>query len=64
MVMKPASDYPQAAHVSLADRAAFCLCSGESGVGDWTKGCIAVTDDEIEEIDALAPNGTLVEIRP
>ena len=31
---------------------------------DWTKGCIAVTDDEIEEIDLLAPNGTLVEIRP
>jgi L,D-peptidoglycan transpeptidase YkuD (ErfK/YbiS/YcfS/YnhG family) len=31
---------------------------------DWTKGCIAVTDEEIEEIDKLAPNGTLVEIRP
>jgi tetratricopeptide (TPR) repeat protein len=34
-----------------------------SGV-DWTKGCIAVTDQEIEEIDNLAPNGTIVEIRP
>jgi tetratricopeptide (TPR) repeat protein len=34
-----------------------------SGV-DWTKGCIAVTDQEIEEIDKLAPNGTIVEIRP
>jgi len=34
-----------------------------SGV-DWTKGCIAVTDQEIEEIDRLAPNGTVVEIRP
>lgn len=34
-----------------------------SGV-DWTKGCIAVTDREIEEIDKLAPNGTIVEIRP
>lgn len=32
--------------------------------GDWTKGCIAVTDEEIEEIDKLAPNGTIVEIRP
>ena len=32
--------------------------------GDWTKGCIAVTDQEIEEIDKLAPNGTIVEIRP
>jgi len=31
---------------------------------DWTKGCIAVTDEEIEEIDKLAPNGTNVEIRP
>jgi tetratricopeptide (TPR) repeat protein len=31
---------------------------------DWTKGCIAVTDEEIEEIDKLAPNSTIVEIRP
>jgi tetratricopeptide (TPR) repeat protein len=31
---------------------------------DWTKGCIAVTDEEIEEINKLAPNGTTVEIRP
>jgi tetratricopeptide (TPR) repeat protein len=31
---------------------------------DWTKGCIAVTDEAIEEIDKLAPNGTIVEIRP
>jgi len=31
---------------------------------DWTKGCIAVTDKEIEEIDRLTPNGTIVEIRP
>jgi len=31
---------------------------------DWTKGCIAVTDEEIEEIGRLAPTGTLVEIRP
>jgi len=30
---------------------------------DWTKGCIAVTDEEIEEIAKL-PNGTIVEIRP
>ncbi|UFS71436.1 L,D-transpeptidase family protein [Geomonas sp. RF6] len=44
--------------------------SGFSWVGnlhteiDWTKGCIAVTDEEIEEIDRLVPNGTVVEIRP
>ena len=31
---------------------------------DWTQGCIAVTDEEIEEISRLAPNGTIVEIRP
>jgi len=31
---------------------------------DWTQGCIAVTDEEIEEINKLAPNGTPVEIRP
>ena len=38
---------------------------GDAHTGvDWTKGCIAVTDQEIEEIDKLAPNGTIVEIRP
>jgi len=31
---------------------------------DWTQGCIAVTNEEIEEINKLAPNGTIVEIRP
>jgi L,D-peptidoglycan transpeptidase YkuD (ErfK/YbiS/YcfS/YnhG family) len=31
---------------------------------DWTKGCIAVTDEEIEEIARTAPTGTVVEIRP
>jgi tetratricopeptide (TPR) repeat protein len=31
---------------------------------DWTNGCIAVTDEEIEEIAKLTPNGTMVEIRP
>jgi murein L,D-transpeptidase YafK len=46
------------------------LKNGLSQVGDshtavdWTKGCIAVTDEEIEEIAKLAPNGTVVEIRP
>jgi tetratricopeptide (TPR) repeat protein len=36
---------------------------GQSEV-DWTQGCIALTDEEIEEIAKLAPNGTIVEIRP
>lgn len=31
---------------------------------DWTEGCIAVTNQEMEEIARLVPNGTLVEIRP
>jgi tetratricopeptide (TPR) repeat protein len=31
---------------------------------DWTEGCIAVTNDEIEEIARLVPDGTPVEIRP
>lgn len=44
--------------------------NGFSAVGenhaqvDWTKGCIAVTDEEIEEIARAVPNGTTVEIRP
>jgi tetratricopeptide (TPR) repeat protein len=38
---------------------------GDAHTGvDWTKGCIAVTDQEIKEIDKLAPIGTIVEIRP
>jgi murein L,D-transpeptidase YafK len=31
---------------------------------DWTKGCIAVTNEEIERIWALVPDGIEVEIRP
>jgi murein L,D-transpeptidase YafK len=31
---------------------------------DWTLGCIAVTNEEIEEIWRLVPNGTVVEIKP
>ena len=31
---------------------------------DWTKGCIAVTDEEMEEIYKLVPNSTIVEISP
>ena len=31
---------------------------------DWTKGCIAVTNNEIDEIGRLVENGTPVEIRP
>jgi len=31
---------------------------------DWTKGCIAVTSEEMEEIYKLVPNGAIIEIRP
>jgi L,D-peptidoglycan transpeptidase YkuD (ErfK/YbiS/YcfS/YnhG family) len=31
---------------------------------DWTNGCIAVTNEEMEEIFKLVPIGTTVEIRP
>lgn len=31
---------------------------------DWTSGCIAVTNGEIEEIWQLVPNGTPIEIKP
>ena len=31
---------------------------------DWTLGCVAVTDQEIDEIWTLVPVGTPVEIRP
>jgi murein L,D-transpeptidase YafK len=31
---------------------------------DWTNGCIAVTDTEMDEIWLLVPDGTIVEIRP
>ena len=31
---------------------------------DWTIGCIAVTDEEIDEIWRMVPNKTLVEIKP
>jgi murein L,D-transpeptidase YafK len=31
---------------------------------DWTDGCIAVTDSEMDEIWKLVPDGTPIEIRP
>ena len=33
-------------------------------LSDWTNGCIAVTNREIEEIWRLVPDGTPIEIRP
>lgn len=31
---------------------------------DWTAGCIALTDPEIEELYRIVPDGTPIEIRP
>jgi len=33
-------------------------------LSDWTAGCIALTDEEIEELWRVTPDGTMVEIRP
>jgi len=33
-------------------------------VKDWTDGCIAVTDQEMDEIWRAVPDGTVIEIRP
>ena len=46
------------------------LPNGQGWIGaahtlhDWTWGCIAVTDQEIEEIWRAVPDGTPIEIRP
>jgi murein L,D-transpeptidase YafK len=32
--------------------------------GDWTDGCIAFSNDEIEELWRIVPDGTVIEIRP
>nr|WP_298926230.1 L,D-transpeptidase family protein [uncultured Erythrobacter sp.] len=32
--------------------------------GDWTDGCIALTNEEIEELWRIVPDGTPIEIRP
>jgi len=46
------------------------LPNGYSWIGknhrrkDWTDGCIAVTDEEMDEIWRLVPDGTPIDIRP
>lgn len=41
---------------------------GEAGsshrLNDWTNGCVALTDEEIEQIWSVVPIGTPVEIKP
>lgn len=70
-------DYPQRHHREAARRAGVspggdimihgqpnAIPAGYRVKGDWTEGCVAVTDDEIREIYAQTRIGTLVEIRP
>jgi murein L,D-transpeptidase YafK len=46
------------------------LPNGRGAIGaahrlsDWTAGCIALTDEEIEELSRVTPEGTIVEIQP
>ena len=71
--------YPNADDLAFARRAGVepggdvmihGLPNGERWVGDvhraydWTNGCIAVTDDEMNEIWELVDDGTPIEIRP
>ena len=70
-------DYPRAHHREAARRGGYDpggdimihgqpnqVPDGYKVKGDWTAGCIAVTNAEIEEIFAHAAIGTEVEIRP
>ena len=70
-------DYPQAedrarAAAAGADPGGDIFIHGQpNGTGrlitipyDWTAGCIAVSDVEIEELWRVTPVGTVVEIRP
>ena len=66
-------DRKRAAKLGVAPGGAIMihgLPNGKGWVGarhrlyDWTLGCIAVTDEEIDEVWELVPVGTPVEIRP
>lgn len=68
-----AEDRKRAARLGVSPGGAIMihgLPNGKGWVGarhrlfDWTLGCVAVTDKEIDEIWTLVPIGTPVEIRP
>ena len=42
----------------------FAKLGASHAARDWTEGCIAVTNQEMEEIYKFVPNGTVVEITP
>jgi murein L,D-transpeptidase YafK len=71
--------YPDAAHRARAESLGVSpggdimihgLPNGQGSIGaahrayDWTNGCVALTDEEIEEIWNTVPIGTPVEIKP
>jgi murein L,D-transpeptidase YafK len=71
--------YPDAAHRQRAEALGVDpggnimihgLPNGRGSVGayhrtaDWTNGCVALTDEEIEEIWSAVPTGTPVNIKP
>ena len=68
-----AADRQRAAKLGVAPGGAIMIHGLPNGLGwagaahrmhDWTLGCVAVTDDEIDEIWQMVPIGTPVEIRP
>jgi murein L,D-transpeptidase YafK len=68
-----AEDRKRAAKLGLSPGGAIMIHGLPNGMGwlgaahrlyDWTLGCIAVTDEEIDEVFELVPVGTPVEIRP
>ena len=68
-----AEDRKRAAQAGVAPGGAIMIHGLPNGKGyigsahrmyDWTLGCIAVTDAEIDEIWTMVPVGTPVEIRP
>jgi murein L,D-transpeptidase YafK len=71
--------YPDSAHRARAEALGVSpggdimihgLPNGQGKIGsahrayDWTNGCVALTDEEIEEIWSTVPIGTPVEIKP
>ena len=68
-----AEDRKRAARLGVSPGGAIMIHGLPNGKGwlgarhrlfDWTLGCIAVTDQEIDEIWSMVPVGTPVEIRP
>jgi len=55
--------YPSPADVERARRTGVNP-GGDIMIHGWTRGCIAVTNPEIEEIWAAVPDGTPIELRP